>query len=184
MTMTEDGMPSMPLLKCENCSADNPETQKFCSACSFPINGSDQEKSSFRLILSSRKRFLADAEKKIENGKLTIYALAGLFFISGFFYFFVNDDVATLVVSLLIAVIYLGLVAWFPKNPFAAMLTAFVFYVTIQLVNAIADPVTIFSGWLIKIFVVVAFVKGIRSAREAQTLLKELAKLKGARGAE
>ena len=81
MTMTEDGMPSMPLLKCENCSADNPETQKFCSACSFPINGSDQEKSSFRLILSSRKRFLADAEKKIENGKLTIYALAGLFFI-------------------------------------------------------------------------------------------------------
>lgn len=174
-----ESLPLTSVLRCENCAAENPETQKFCSACSFPINGSETEKTSFRLILSSRKRFLADAEEKLSSGKLAIYVLAGLFFISGLFVFFANDDVVTLIVNLIVSLVYLTLAAWFPKNPFGAMLTALILYGSIQVINLIIDPATIFQGWLIKIFVIAAFVKGIRSALDAKALLAELAKLNG-----
>ena len=39
---------------------------------------------------------------------------------------------------------------------------------------------TIFSGIILKIFIITALVKGIRSAQEAQKYLSELEKLKAA----
>jgi hypothetical protein len=177
---------SVPIIesvtKCENCAAETPPAQKFCSSCSFPVNGTNQEKTSFRLTVSSRKRLLTDANDKVKSGKIAIYVLAGIFFVSGLITFLVNDDVVTFIVSLVICVIYLVLAAWVEKNPFGAMLTAFILYATIQIINAFVDPATIFGGIILKVFVIAAFIKGIRSALDAQKLLKELEKLKASPG--
>ena len=44
--------------------------------------------------------------------------------------------------------------------------------------NALVEPTSLFSGIVIKIIIIVALVKGIRSAQEAQKYLGELEKLK------
>lgn len=165
-------------LVCENCAAEVNAHQKFCSQCSFPANGSEDEKRSFRLLVSSRKRFLKDANEKIKSGKIIIYALAGLYFVFGLFFGFANDDIATMIVYLVCTVIYLILAAWSSNNPFGAILTALIIYVTIHVLSAFVDPATIFSGIILKIVFISAFVKGIRSAQEAQKYLAELEKLK------
>ncbi|HYF70623.1 MAG TPA: hypothetical protein VD884_20955 [Ohtaekwangia sp.] len=163
---------------CENCNTPVTSGNKYCSHCSFPAGGDEHEKRSFRLIVSSRKRLLDDAQKKIKSAKITIYILAGIFFVAGIFFWVFQEDVGTLVVYLLMSLIYLILAAWCEKNPFGAILTAFVIYITLQVIAAFVDPVSIVSGIIIKVFIIAALVKGIRSAREAQNYRNELLKLK------
>lgn len=167
-----------PDVSCENCTTQNPWNKKFCSQCSFPIGGTDEEKRNFRLLVSSRKRLLSDANDKIKGAKTAIYILAGIFFVFGVIAGLVNEDFPTLVVNLCLCILFLIFAAWSTKNPFGAILTAFMVYLTVQVVNAFVDPVTIVSGIIIKIFVIAAFIKGIRSAQEGQGYLKELEKLK------
>lgn len=165
-------------VRCENCSTENSSDKKFCSQCSFPIGGTEDEQRSFRLLVSSRKRLLSDAEDKIKSARYTIYILAGIFFLVGGIAGLANDDIPTLIVNFCLCVLYLIFAAWCTKNPFGAILTAFIVYVTILVVNFFVDPATIFGGIIIKIFVIAAFIKGIRSAQEGQGYLKELEKLK------
>lgn len=108
-----------------------------------------------------------------------IYVAAGLFFVSGLITFSATDDYATLLVNLVICVIYLILAVWSSRNPFAAILTALLIYLTIQLINVMTIPGSLFSGIIIKIVIIAAFVKGIRAALEARGLLAELQKLGG-----
>jgi cell division protein FtsW (lipid II flippase) len=151
---------------------------KYCTQCSFPINGTEEEKRSFRLSVSSRKRLLSDAEDKIKNARYIIYALAALFFVSGIILGVVNDDFVTMIVNLFICVLYLILAAWCTKNPFGAFLTAFIIYVTLIVVNAFFNPATLLSGLVMKIICIGALITGIRSAKEAQGYLSELEKVK------
>ena len=166
-----------PDVSCENCSTKNPGEKKFCSHCSFPIAGDDEEKQRFRLLVSSRKRLLSDANDKIKSAKTAIYILAGVFFVFGGIAGLANDDIPTLIVNLSLCILFLIFAAWSTTNPFGAILTAFLVYLTVQVTNAFVDPATIASGFIIKIFVIVAFVKGIRSAQEGRGYLKELEKL-------
>ena len=162
---------------CENCRNHQSIEKKFCSSCSFPVQGTDEEKYNFRLRLSSRKRLLKDAEGRMKSARTMIYVAAGLFLVSGLIAFFTSDDYATLLVSLIICVVYLILAVWSSKNSFAAILTAMIIYLTIQLINVIAAPESLFSGIILKIIIIVAFAKGIKAALEAKNLLGQLDKL-------
>jgi hypothetical protein len=164
---------------CENCNAKNSLTQKFCSNCSFPIGGTDEERQKFRLNIGSHKLHIKRAHEKIKTGKIIIYVLAGIWFLFGLYQGFANDDFPTMIVNLLLSMLYLILASWADKNPFGAILTAFIIYITLQVVNLFIDPTTIFRGILLKIFFISALVKAIQSAREAQDSMAELDKLKG-----
>jgi hypothetical protein len=171
---------SPAISSCENCSATVPDSQKFCSQCSFPVNGTDSEKQSFRLHVSSRKRFLSDAEDKIKSSKYIMFGLAGIFLLVGLFVGFGADDFETMIINIFCCLIYLVLGAWCSKNPFGATLTALIIYATIVVVNAFVEPTSLFSGIVLKVIIITALVKGIRSAQEAQKYLGELEKLKAA----
>jgi hypothetical protein len=174
----ENGSPATS--DCENCSATVPNSQKFCSQCSFPANGSDSEKQSFRLHVSSRKRFLSDAEDKIKSSKYIMFGLAGLFLIVGLVLGFGADDFEGMIINIFCCIVYLILAAWCTKNPFGATLTALIIYATLMIVNAFVEPTSLYSGIILKIIIISALVKGIRSAQEAQKYLGELEKLKAA----
>jgi cell division protein FtsW (lipid II flippase) len=165
---------------CENCQANHENQQKFCSQCSFPIGGNEDEKRSFRLTVSSRKRLFSDAQDKIKSAKTIIYVLAALFVVFGLIAGFAQDDFSTMVVNIVLSLVFLILAAWSKKNPFGAILTAFIIYITLHVTNAFIDPATIPQGIILKIFFIAAFVKGIRSAQEAQGYLNELEKFKAA----
>lgn len=165
-------------VSCENCDTKNSTDKKFCTTCSFPIAGAEEDKRSFRLVISSRKRLLSDAADQIKSAKIVIYVLAGIFFLSGMIAWFSLEDLGSLVVNLCISLLYLIFAAWCSKNPFGAILTASLVYVTVQILNAFVDPTTIVSGIILKIVVIAAFVKGIRSAMDAQNYMKELEKFK------
>jgi hypothetical protein len=166
------------MVTCEHCKAQNASDKKFCTQCRYPMAGTDEEKSLFRSEIAKNQILLKDAEEKIQSAKNIIYLLAGFSLLMGLIFFFSQDDLASLVVYGFICLLYLGLAAWCSKNPFSAILTAFIVYLTIQVISAFVDPVTLANGIIWKIIFIGAFVKGIRSASEARTFMRELEKAK------
>lgn len=133
--------------------------------------------------MGHHKLLIRQAKEQIGTAKIIIYVIAGFQFLFGFFVYFQTEDFLTLIVSIFMALLYLILASWADKNPFPAILTAFILYVTVILINAVIDPATIISGILWKIIFIGAFIKAIRSAQDAQTSMKELEKYKiGTRG--
>lgn len=161
-------------INCMNCQTVLASDDVFCGKCGFPERGTEEEQRNYRLKIASRKRLLKSANKKVKNGKTVLYVLAGLNVLAGIIEMVRYEDIAALVASLVLAVIYLVLAAWSDKQPFAAILTGFIIYITIQLLSVILDPINILSGIVLKIIIITVFIKGIKSAREAQDVLKEL----------
>lgn len=173
-----EGQVNHEAIPCENCQEVSKDNPKFCPQCSFPNGGTEDEKRSFRLTVSSRKRLLSDAEDKIKGAKNIIYIIAGLTFLMGLYMGLGLDDFASMVVNFILCLIYLIMAAWSNKNPFGAILTAFIIYITIHVINAFFDPTTLIQGIILKIVFIGGFIKGIRSAQEAQGFMKELEKFK------
>lgn len=72
-----------------------------------------------------------------------------------------------------LAAIYLGLGYWSRKKPFAALLTATIFFVTITLLDYVGGSFN-FIGFIIQIIIIVALVKGTLGAYEAEKIMKKL----------
>jgi len=171
-------LPDASLSACENCQTLNSTQQKFCTQCSFPIGGTDEERQIFRSTITSRKWLLNEAESRVRSAKTIIYVLAGIFILFGLYRGFGQDSFPDMVVNIVLAIVFLIFAAWAEKNPFGAILTAFILYLTVQVVNAFVEPSTIFSGIILKVIFIGAFIKGIRSAQEAKEYMKELDKVK------
>lgn len=167
-------------VNCENCNNPNSPDLKFCPNCSFPIGGADEEKSQFRIRIVRNKQLIKDAKNKIQSAKIIMYVLAGLTFLMGVYQGFGQDNFSGLIVNCVLSLLYLIMIAWADKNPFAATLSVFILYITVNLLNAFFDPATLFSGIILKIIVIAGLIKGITSAKEAQDSLNELEKVKAA----
>src|SRR6478609_8513589 len=167
MEEMQEARPS-DIVTCENCGSTNQNAQKFCSKCSFPINGTEEDKKKFKTKIRGHKFLMAEAEKEAKTAKTIILVLAGFVLLMGLYQGFVNDDFATMIVNLCISLLYLILAAWSNKNPFGAILTAFIIYITMNVINAFFEPSSLLQGLLVKIFFIGAFIKGIRSAKDAQ----------------
>src|SRR5258706_112174 len=165
------------VIACENCGCPCPNNQKFCSKCSFPINGTAEEKNQFKAKVSGHKFLAKEAEKELKKPRIIICVLAGIVFLMGLYQGLANDDFVTMIVNLCISLLYLILAAWANKNPFGAILTALIVYITINVINAFVEPLSLFQGIILKIIFIGAFIKGIRSAKDAQEHLAELEKM-------
>jgi hypothetical protein len=169
-----------PALSCENCGAPYLPEQKFCQQCRFPVGGTDADRQNFRIRIGRHEEWLRDANKQTRTSKIIIYILAGLFLLFGLIQGFgASEDFPLMIVNLIMCVAYLVLAAWADKNPFGAILTALIIYVTIQVLNMFIEPISIVKGIIMKIIIISALVKGVRSAKEAQDLRKKIAEFKG-----
>jgi hypothetical protein len=114
-------------------------------------------------------------DKHIRNARIMLFVVAGLQLIpllmlpEG-----LPDDALYLAVGLQLffVAVFIGLAIWTKYKPFAALLTAIIFFVAIWVVGAILNPATIFNGILIKVIVMILLILGVRNAREGEELRK------------
>ena len=103
-------------------------------------------------------------KKKINSARNTLYVMAAINFVFGLYFFFTNQDIATLVASMILSIIYLLLAYWSSQKPLMALLLGLLLYLTTIIISAIVDPVTIIQGILWKIVIIAYLGKGIYSA--------------------
>ena len=164
-------------LSCLHCSSPVGIDEIFCSNCGYPQNGSEEQQSKFYRKIDAKARLLKIVEKEVKKAKTTLVILGVLNAIAGIVYGFISEDVLSLAVSSILAIIYFGLAIWSDKEPFSAILTGLIIYGSLILIQAVLEPISIFSGIIWKILIIALLVKGMKSGLEARRVKSELADL-------
>lgn len=177
--MEESSSLQLPVIaKCDVCYTDINNYDSFCQNCGYPIKGTDQEKKNFISSREAKQIDLEEAHKQIKKAGYALYYIAGATLLMGFVGYVTTKNPAVknslLIVNTVLALIYGGLGWWSSKKPLAAIISGASLFVLVLILNAIVDPLTIIQGAVLKIFMIFYFVKGMKSAIEADKLKKEL----------
>jgi len=171
-------IPAQQTLFCDACSANTTTDDAFCTTCGYPLQGTEQEQRHFLSVREAKVIDLDDANKKIRRASVALYIIAGTTVVFGFATYAISKDPDTknsvLITNLILGAIYAGLGFWCNKKPLAAIISGSALYGLILILNAIVNPLTIVSGLIFKIVIIGFFVRGIKSAIEAEKLKKEL----------
>jgi hypothetical protein len=163
--------------ECKCCFEKINKADQFCQACGFPLQGSEEEQSKFFYNRNYQHMEMDGLKKKIKSAGTTLYVVAGFFLLSGLIYFFINrtedSSSALLITNTVVAVIFLLLGFWAEKKPVASIISGLVLYVLVQLMSAIENPASIFSGLIAKIIIISYLIKGMVSALEAEKIKKQ-----------
>lgn len=71
-----------------------------------------------------------------------------------------------------IAAAFWGLFFWARRSPLPAAIVGLILFVTLHLVDAVADPTTLMRGWLMKIIVIAILSKAISAGLKHRRLLE------------
>ncbi|HVU54345.1 MAG TPA: hypothetical protein VHD83_04790 [Puia sp.] len=117
-------------------------------------------------------------DKHVRHARITLYVAAGLSLLSFFLIQNMEGDAKSFAIGVIIVVaaVYALLGYWSNKRPFTAILTGLIFFIVLQVFNAIGDPSTILQGWYIKIAVPLFLILGLRNAKEIQDRRKAFGK--------
>lgn len=160
--------------KCSNCTQLVKKDETFCGNCGFPENGSEQEKSKFNYSKKLKKNVVDDAKNKLKSVKILLYIMAGINFFYGVYYLSQDSFMAEAIASFFATIIFIGCAIWVDKSPLVAVLSAFGFWLLIQILSAILEPTTLFQGLIIKIIFISIFIKGIKSAKDYKDFTAKL----------
>lgn len=119
-----------------------------------------------------------DLNRKVDAASNSLYWIAGILTVSSVFSYFVmqNDEnlIAFLITSIILIGAFLAFGVWSKTKPAAALISGLSLYVIIQLINAVDNPATIFSGIIFKIIIIGYLIKGIIAVTEVGKIKKEL----------
>jgi hypothetical protein len=73
-----------------------------------------------------------------------------------------------------IAAIFFGLAFWARRNPLPAAIVGLVVFVTVHLLDALADPTAIVRGILVKIVVIVVLIRAISAGARHRAMLRSM----------
>jgi hypothetical protein len=177
-----ESTPTAELNLCDCCFKSINVDDTYCDSCGYPLKGSEFDQKNFIATRNSKEIDLEAAAEKIKKAGNVLYWIAGASVLSGVLFFMIGyskdgenaEPVATLIVYIILGMIYLALASWSKKKPFAAIVSGLSLYIIVIVLSAIADPATIVQGIIIKGIFIAYFIKGIKSAIEAENLKKEL----------
>ncbi|MFI5141780.1 MAG: hypothetical protein ACHQII_05440 [Bacteroidia bacterium] len=171
------------ITKCYVCKSTGlTANDKFCPNCGFPQQGTKDEMKRFIYIINNKKQILEDHRKKINSARNVLYVLAGLnVFVAVILGIVVQNNIPVLISCGISAAIYLALGLWSKKNPFAAILSGFFVYITLQAIAAISNPASILQGLFLKAGIISAFVYGYKAVKDSKVLEEELQSVQKAR---
>ena len=165
------------LTTCTACQSSTLPTDALCDSCGYPLKGTEQEQTFFIGTRTNLELDLAEQRNKVKKAGIILKFIGGISAVYGIILYFtyVNEieKIVALILSFILGGIYFSLGIWSKKKPLAAIVTGFIIYMLILILDALVDPKTILQGLILKIIVIGAFVTGIKGAIEAEKIRKE-----------
>ncbi|HMH24125.1 MAG TPA: hypothetical protein VK563_20215 [Puia sp.] len=133
-----------------------------------------QEESIFQEDEFSMKGY----DKHIKNARIMLFVIGGLQLFGVFTSMSLPDPARwiSMTVYIVFGLVFAGLGLWTHKKPYAALLTALIIYLSLQVIGGIYDPTTIYKGLILKIGILVMLIIGLRNAKEAQDMERAFGK--------
>lgn len=166
---------SLPIpeeVKCRCCKTVAEDNDLFCPNCAYPLQGTEEEQSTFIGQYITRKNEQEEWKRQVKNAKVTMIVLACISFFLGIVYFSIggSEGIILFVIQAIVAAIYGFLAYWSEKTPFGAILTGLIIYISLHLLYAFEDPSTISKGVIIKVVIISYMIKGVASAAKVRNL--------------
>ncbi|MEI9955856.1 MAG: hypothetical protein WDM90_05990 [Ferruginibacter sp.] len=120
-------------------------------------------------------------DKHIRQARNACFIAAGLLLINAIILFSkYTFDIEVFWLDYLLWAIYIGgFIAcgiWTKHKPYYAIIGGLIILALFIIVNAILEPSSIISGWLFKIGITVALIKGLQDAKQAQQMKEQFEK--------
>jgi hypothetical protein len=163
---------------CYVCEKQPSSDDLFCSNCGYPLQGTEDEQNDFVSNWNFKHFELEEMNRKVQKATNSLYVLAGLSFISAFIFYGIasegSNPMPVVITTFILSTIFLGLAFWSKKQPVAAIISGLSLYLIVQILGMIEDPWSLFSGAIVKVFIIIFLLKGLRSAFDAQKIKKQL----------
>jgi hypothetical protein len=176
-------------MQCPHCGAVNPAGSAFCQSCgkAMPTGYATGP----RVVTATtagasgvgRELLSDELRKKMKTSSGALLAVAIIQAILGpVMLWMINEQMRqqgmelrpiAYVIVFGIAAAFFGLWIWSRFQPFAASIVGLVLYVSIWLVDIVADPTQIFKGIIVKVIVVAVLIKAIQAGAEYRKLLEQ-----------
>lgn len=154
----------LPELKCYCCKSIYHSDDKFCGSCGYPIQGTPEEQKQFSINYTSQKYEKDIVKDQIRNARIVLFVIAAFTLIYTIIAYFQDSDKVIFTINLILTLIYIGLGFWAKKKAFAAIFTGGLIYISIILLSAVIEPMTIFQGILFKIIFIIALTRAAYGA--------------------
>jgi len=149
---------------CKQCETILKDEHTYCPSCGYPQRGTAGEKSKFHAHRVINKSKASQAPKVIRQARNILFFIAAITFFYGIFLFYSLDDIASLIAAAVMSSVYIILGYWSQKKPLIALVLALLVYATNMVINAIAQPDTLFKGIILKGIIIYFLARGINSA--------------------
>lgn len=157
---------------CHHCKCKDLQiAETFCPQCGFPQGGSEKEQLRFLVHYRMKKTDIREGKKLVSYARYILFLAALL----NFFSFWGADEVIFMV-GCITTLIYFGMAIWSLFKPYAAFLTALIFYVALNLFIGIYNPWFILAGIWLKLLIVGTLFYALHSIKDIEQLRKEIAK--------
>jgi len=158
-------------LTCKCCKTNVSDIDTFCPSCGFPLKGTSEEQGKFigRYIMTKDDPFALN--KEVKNARTTLGVVTGLMVLSGIIFMAIDpggEGKLLLMVYLVVAAIFGFLTWWSTKNPFGALLTGLILYISLLIIGAVGEPESIVKGIIVKVLIIGYLVKGVMSSSKAR----------------
>lgn len=125
--------------------------------------------------IKNKEIFVQDQNKSINQGRIALFAIAAIQLLASYFSISMREIPFQLVIpDLVMAVLFLGLGILSFKKSYLALLLGLFMYLTIILIVALISPITLFSGWLLKVIIITTLIYATSVAKSEEKRLRAL----------
>ena len=156
-------------LLCNHCETSVNDDDAFCQDCGYPLKGNEQDVAKFYAKRAMNKNKNIDAAEKIKSAKNTLFVIAGVVLLFAIVRYLSIGDIADLIINFIVCCMYILLGFWTEQKPLIALLLGLLLYVTLVVISAVLEPMTLVKGILWKIVIISYLGKGIYSASSIKT---------------
>jgi len=165
----------MAMAKCPHCGAENAEGSAFCAGCGKALPSATptgpRVVTGEAMAATSAGRSVQEDQlrKQAKQACIALFAVAVLQVLAALLLSSVlresNPRAASVVLAVLLvlAAIYTGLGFWARVNPLPAAIVGLVLYVSLVVLDLVADPSSLARGWLIKLLIVIVLAKAVEA---------------------
>jgi len=157
-------------MNCPNCTAVFSTPINNCAACGYPFSGTDREKSSFIAQQIMKKGDIDDARESLKTAKRTLFIIGTINIV---IVLFMGGSSFYVGLSLFIGAIFILFGFMVKKSPLVFLVIPLLLLLMFYMGDAIADPLTIFNGLVLKIAYVSSLTYAIVRIVRADKLKKE-----------
>jgi hypothetical protein len=165
---------------CRHCNYVNETEFSFCTNCGYPLQNRLLEDIFYKRI-RQRTNILFKAESSVTVARIVLYVI-GSFLFMGVFFLFAESSRKYIIVllALMLSGLFFFLALWSRKNPFTALLTAFIILIAFSAINIFSSLIQSFTtlagvtGMLLCLLLLFIMLKGVQAAYRINLINEEL----------